>query len=580
MPRRRGFHIDDLTASSIHQVSKTQVLGWRSATRQDVFQYLWKSRSPAALNTLHLIIDTYSAPSVIQAMRRPTQFITLILNDPVIYQGPAWSAASSMTRRRAIADILSDITLEMHMFPPGLFSDLEKTEILRVGRFELDPDIALKLTYSMPFIFVARRPYRISVSKPRGQAPPRAYVKGISTKGFATPLTVGLMGGYVTECTVVAFAYMDAMDNMLLTMHWTEYFREPMRIAVMENRMPLFETTMRVIEAIRAHTGAYNPVLMDSSWHEQGYTVLHAALIFRRPQMAKMLLLGGVDPRYPFAYVRSRGSRQPLVSRRGVVPTKDLAMELRGVPGVSNSTVDWFIKTIPVMERYHASLKKAHAKKPGQRRRVSEWTTGKYRNVQNTRRGPVGRPSGRLARWLTALKKKQPSTYEYITKNLDPTNKITSRSINDAVSSFMKHQSLRAPRMPREMYLNSKTPVGKRQRVNTPTALFRGVHGPIATELKTRSTYRDHGFVATSTDPSVARGFGGSGVVMIFPIETIPKGTPWIWFSSTACPQSNTVTSYCDEKEVLLPPGTYTLVAKMTPGVWEARYAPDMSAIQ
>ena len=177
----------------------------------------------------------------------------------------------------------------------------------------------------------------------------------------------------------------------------------------------------------------------------------------------------------------------------------------------------------------------------------------------------------KLKAWISRMLGKH-HDHVMITTNLNPRNRVTSNSINNAVSTHMRDHTLRVPEMPLNVLKNTKE-------VEPPQYLYRGVHGPIAKALRRYGTYHDKGFVATSIRTAVADGFKStSGLMMKFKIDDLPVGTPWIWFSPRACPASHMVLSYCDEAEVLLPPGTYTLGQKVSKNVYRATYHPDRAA--
>jgi len=161
---------------------------------------------------------------------------------------------------------------------------------------------------------------------------------------------------------------------------------------------------------------------------------------------------------------------------------------------------------------------------------ITNWTTGIYRNIQNSRR-----------------------------KSSSPKNPGVER-INRYLAQTMRNTALRVPTVPRGY-----------ENINN---LYRGIHGPIAKKLLENGEFRDKGYIAFSRDPAVSNLFGANvdngGITLKIPVRTIPKGTPWIWFRNKnsgnvinkTSKNRNIHTSNEDEKEVLLPPGTIRLVDK------------------
>lgn len=190
-------------------------------------------------------------------------------------------------------------------------------------------------------------------------------------------------------------------------------------------------------------------------------------------------------------------------------------------------------------------------------------------------------------------------------------------AVDAALARFMSRTPHRAPSMP------PGTPDAET------TFLYRGIwlrdRRQLAAILKNKRVEK-MGFVAMSTDPSVAAGMAGvapahsppppppppkgapplprlpmlfvkalfskdprrrgAGLVVRVRRSSVPKGTPWIWFGSRHV--NGRVRSYMpQEKEVLLPPGHFDLVARMPPPDakassrthwFDATYVPDTAA--
>ena len=103
--------------------------------------------------------------------------------------------------------------------------------------------------------------------------------------------------------------------------------------------------------------------------------------------------------------------------------------------------------------------------------------------------------------------------------------------------------------------------------------LWRGVHGRQAERLLETGRLEGAGFIATSHDRRVAESFAiaragrRASALMCLPINTIPRGTPWIWFN-------HDVPAMANESEVLLPPGSLQVVSDERE-FFVVRYAPS-----
>jgi hypothetical protein len=160
---------------------------------------------------------------------------------------------------------------------------------------------------------------------------------------------------------------------------------------------------------------------------------------------------------------------------------------------------------------------------------IRKWTTYAYKDIQNSRRGKI------------------------IPKN------DNSERINRYISQYMRNTGIRAPIIPREF-------TQKR-----PKYLYRGVHGKQAMQYAKNGKFKDTGFIAFSRYKHIASRFASPypSLVMRLHVDSIPHGTPWLWFKTSmnlpvpryAIPKGlrEAYISSIDEGEVLLPPGTIIL---------------------
>ena len=106
------------------------------------------------------------------------------------------------------------------------------------------------------------------------------------------------------------------------------------------------------------------------------------------------------------------------------------------------------------------------------------------------------------------------------------------------LATYMLFLSLRSPTLPRD--------------ARNTRCLYRGIRGASSAKLQSDGVLHDKGFIAFSTKMRTASAFGS--LVLKLPVESLPKGTPWIWF------EHNGVVSLEEgENEVLLPPGMLKL---------------------
>lgn len=176
---------------------------------------------------------------------------------------------------------------------------------------------------------------------------------------------------------------------------------------------------------------------------------------------------------------------------------------------------------------------------PRQRMRnhVTQWTTRTYRNVQNARR-----------------------------QGITPNN--NAKRVNRYVSQAFRNSGVRAPVIPREFTVQpNKNLVQTNKR---PKYLYRGVHGHQAEKYVKDGKFRDRGYIAFSRRQGVASSFASGGrpsIVMRLNLDSVPRGTPWIWFKTSSIKKGlrNAHVSNIDEGEVLLPPGTLRMRPRAIP---------------
>ena len=181
---------------------------------------------------------------------------------------------------------------------------------------------------------------------------------------------------------------------------------------------------------------------------------------------------------------------------------------------------------------------------------VSDWTSWSYQSVREVRSStPINTNYERLD-WRSGLQ------------------------VNQALATFMRNSAPRMPDVPAKM--------------NRPKFLYRGFHGIDAVSFRKNGYIDSKSYIATSRSLKIALGFkyaGSShvdGVILKIPFESIPHGTPMVWFAEKACVRLNRqARSTCEEAETLLPPGRLQIVGKVKhrpDDVYKVRYIPDLSA--
>ena len=157
------------------------------------------------------------------------------------------------------------------------------------------------------------------------------------------------------------------------------------------------------------------------------------------------------------------------------------------------------------------------------------------------------------------------NTYVIITearRKKNPEIKPEYLRVDWAMAAYMRDFSLRAPTMP----IKARNPLNQTYQ-SAPRYLYRGV----SWSIPLGKSLMDASYTSWSTNPQTGARFGlgkslrgpESTRVYRLDISTIPRGTPWIWFSGKGARlQNGWNISFMEdrESEVILPPGTLTLV--------------------
>lgn len=169
---------------------------------------------------------------------------------------------------------------------------------------------------------------------------------------------------------------------------------------------------------------------------------------------------------------------------------------------------------------------------------IEEWTTGLYKDIQDSR----------------GMKK---GTLEFLDSSV---------RTNRAIAQYMRDSGLKAPMIPTHI---KPLPQYSTKKLDG-QYIFRGVHGPQASSLVSKGSVVSKGYLPFTRSSKIAVGFAESGImqgatpaiVLCLKVSTIPHGTPWIWFDDRrSCQRGRgSVRSAAPvEKEVLLPPGKLKL---------------------
>jgi hypothetical protein len=512
------------------------------------------------MDALLVITKQYSVNKLLRAMKNRFVFLDLVFNDPAVRK-----PRSMPKRQRIIYEILENTRLSQLTFD---FWSSDGTKFFKsfVGAspsrtFEYDLDFIELIGGAMPFMFhMGGRDLKMTF--PASPYFSKPYFRSMRRQSWSDMLVASLMHDRLDESKAMAMQIIKAHHHPVKV--GPESLTTALEFSIVTKNNGMFHRTVDVLWFL----GKMGYRFEEWKWESSGYNVLHLALLYGNVDQAIKLVKLGIDPRYPFVYDPDPRSIKPIHQRRRVVPTMDLVHALS--QRIKTPAMTTLVHAIHEMQHWHSKHNAAvGVLNTNHRNHVSGWTTHKYRLVQNKRRGTF--ETSKLKAWISRMLGKH-HDHSMITTNLDPKNRVTSNSINTAVSKHMRDHTLRVPEMPLNILSNSK-------KAEPPQYLYRGVHGPIAKALRRYGTYHDKGFVATSIRTGVAEGFKStSGLMMVFKIDDLPIGTPWIWFSPRACPSSHMVLSYCDEAEVLLPPGTYTLGQKLSKNVYRATYHPDRAA--
>lgn len=502
--------------------------------------------------------------SVLPPKERRAAFLKRLLTHPSVY---VTAPKTEETELRRV--VVTDLLRRYGELPPALARGdnplmvrdrPELAEIVLQGVLAYLPALVTEPMYPTPMRYPATPVVRdAALASLRREGKCRTYEDA---------LYVSLADGRANEARHYLWALLDDSVYGDPPIVWNSH--RALQEAIVNNDAKLFD---RIAAAFRRQAFGKPVANARAFWVWTGTSFLHLAILYRRPGMTKTLLdpAFGQDPRLPFVYDGApRSLTKTLKERRVVVPTLDL---------VDRAFSPAIARGLHPLIRSAATRSRREPGKDASRRshasRLRNWTGKTYRKVQERRRGAMPRPLGaRVGKAVKTLFSGRPKYEAWnLTKGLDPaTSSTRPESVNQALAKHMKNHALRAPAMPRAYsWQNGPRP---------PTTLFRGVHGPIARQLRAKGRYVDKGYVAVSTRETTAGHFRGrrGGLVLRFPVSSIPRGTPWIWFDPEAQKQSGASTSWMDEGEVLLPPGAYTLGRRIDRGVYEARYEPDRTA--
>jgi len=137
----------------------------------------------------------------------------------------------------------------------------------------------------------------------------------------------------------------------------------------------------------------------------------------------------------------------------------------------------------------------------------------------------------------------------------DKANRLRAMQVNRALMTYMLQHSPRAPHIPPGMFVGGQRPV-----------LYRGIHreGTNVDKILRDKTYAEKGYIAFTRSRHVGQGYGSGGLLMVLDPYSVPRGTPWIWYSDTIdAPLPNRSvhrSKVHHEEEVLLPPGELRIV--------------------
>ena len=499
----------------------------------------------------------------VQQLTSYQKFIKKILSDKSVY---ATAPPKTLRRRKVVVYILKkyhDSKVYVPRFPK------QHHPLMKSKRPEMHKTIAQAITKYCPALVIQM--YQTKVAPyPPSRFYPREYTRGMSTLAMVDPLFRCFDLGYMTEARVY-MAYLTSNKQtsnelVMLDKPWVHNnFHLYLRRSMAKDDKATAKMYLSMLKSM-----ALDPrsaIFSYGSWLLSGTTLLHVAILYGHIDLALDILEMGEDPSMPYVYVKP-GRGKKVKDRRVVIPTLDLVRELDdAVPGKRQ-----LVRHIALRDN-----KKIKRRRFRHTNRVAEWSSETYREIQNARRGPLPKP---LLKKMSDFKdrflgKGEYAMYGMATPNLLHDGAVkppSAKTINQALAKQFKNHALRSPQLPREYAWNH---------AKQPRYLYRGLNPPLSTMLYKKGVLKDKGYIATSTDSDIAKLFTGEGknsILLIFPIESIPPGTPWIWFDNDSQPQSNTSLSLTMESEVLLPPGTIRLVQKTGKATYVASYQPDEKA--
>lgn len=228
---------------------------------------------------------------------------------------------------------------------------------------------------------------------------------------------------------------------------------------------------------------------------------------------------------------------------------------------VIQSAVSSFEKASP------SPIPRSWAITPSKRRYIiQQWTTGSYKELQNSRRHLMN---------IEGLSRNNGYNDETFQLNRRLAQEFRNTHYRSPLVPHMYSGSTRETNRP----INYKKPTTYR-----PKFLYRALHPPLSTALQSKMVLHDTGYMAFSRNPHISKNFGK--MILRLPIDSVPRGTPWIWFKGgdPKYRRSGVVGSNSEEEEVLLPPGTIRIMGSTfvdnasQMSVYPISYTPDLSA--
>lgn len=587
--------LDDILALDPNAIrsSKTrmiQIHAWTSKDGTGLLETLWSRGDLDRIRTFVSVIYTQDGPWYSKLAQKKksvhplASLVARIFRDPLVYD-----STPNGRRPNSRLVLLAEILRSMKRVPytHTMFENKQNNPLVQNQRDPIHLMILTAIAQGLPSMMTTF--YKERAVYPTTPYVPKYYYKSLPKYRYVCSLYYTLRNQRHDESLMcLGVVQKETWHSFPYRMFW--YI---LTDAIVHSNRVSFQYTLAFIKTYaqntqesqksRNTTSHYlREMNLSEMWYETGFNLLHLALMYGQFDMASTLVRGGVDPRYRFVYdPKPRMPGRTIETRRRIMTTRELfvyivdrASKTRGLPYPKGSAYDQFLNEIVAMESVLHRAEKSTMPRISHGERVKFWTTNLYKNIQTQRRGQIAKQS-LLTPLLQKIQFGSTNTYtpQTITNGLDPytiPGKVTAQMVNQALAKHMKNHALRAPQLPRPYYW---------QHVKRPVVLFRGVTGPIQKSLSKHGFYRDKGYVATSINKSVSNYFTrGSGMLLVIQIDSIPKGTPWIWFSPASTPQDNSSVSFSDESEVLLPPGTYRLVKKIKAKTFYATYEPDTSS--